>query len=180
MLNNSVRERFEIFAALFIGLLILLYISSLFFIQTRLDFDISSARFRETKHFLSIPYHSSIRNTWLTQYSTDPTPAWNTVVTQWSSRPSVWHGVGGSFAARLRSLNYLNELDYLSTNSQIAISDELFNQLNNGEDTIDGLINARDWLDCFIDQIEFQGLDELIPDEDILSLINDCNGDLQD
>jgi len=92
----------------------------------------------------------------------------------------VWHGVGGSFAARLRSLNYLNELDYLSTNSQIAISDELFNQLNNGEDTIDGLINARDWLDCFIDQIEFQGLDELIPDEDILSLINDCNGDLQD
>jgi len=177
MLNNSVRERFEIFAALFIGLLILLYISSLFFIQTRLDFDISSARFRETKHFLSIPYHSSIRDTWLTQYSTDATPNWNTVVTRWNSHPSVWHGVAGSFAAHLRSLEYLNEYDCLSTESQIAISNELYRQLNIGNNAIDGLINARNWMDCFIDQIEFLELDNLIPDEKILSLINDCNGD---
>lgn len=180
MVKITVRERFEIIAVLFIGLLILLYISSLFFIQTKLDFDRNSAQFRETKHFLSIPYYSSIRDTWLTQYSTDHTPAWNTIVIRWSSRPSVWHGVGGSFAARLRSLDYLNEHDYLSTNSQIAISDELFRQLNIGDDAIDGLISARNWLDCFIDRIEFLELDGMIPDEVILSLINDCNDDLRD
>ena len=180
MLNNSIRERLEKLAILFIGLLIVLFISGMFFIGTKLEFDRNSARFRETKHFLAIPYHTSTRDTWLTQFNSGNQPAWEPIATS-GSRRSVWHGVAGRLNVEFRSLGYLDEMNRFTESSRTVLAQTLTDILSQPGDIYDNLIEATVWFDCVLYELPIpNNSNEPIPEAAVLELLEQCKAKLQD
>lgn len=181
MLKNSTRENIEKLAFLAIGSLFFLYISGILLIGTKLEFDRNTAQFRETKLFLRIPYRSSIRDTWPTQFEPESKPMWEVVRIAGSTSPSVWHGVAGRFNADIQALGYLDESNRLSESSKLAIVNDLKEVLRQNGDIQDNLLNATAWFDCFLWDLPIpDDTNELIPDEAVLELLMRCKAELQD
>ena len=180
MLKVSTRERLEKLAVLFLCLLLLLSLSGFFFISSKLEFDRNSAQFRETKVFLGIPYHTSTRETWLTQFQTFETLSWERV-SYGSSGRSVWHGVAGKFNADIRGLESYDKFGFLSESSRTAIAQAINDILVQPGDIHDNLTAAAAWFECFLWELPLpDDTDDTVSNEAVFQLLQRCNTETHD
>lgn len=169
----------ELLATMFYTIVVLI-LAGFIFQRTKLEFDPHNARFRVSDQALGITYRSSIRETWLTQFTTNNDPQWKTVIIR-GGRPSVWHGVAGGVAVQLRTIGNLDDTSFFSVRVRDEIAQHILQLVNQSNDTSLDLSEAQNYLDCIMNEFQDQyEVDDEISDELVREILLQCSTDLDD